>query len=60
MTPEQATAELKYRLAKYIILSLRDNGMAEQKHAEAVIQELCKKYHPFTYELEVHALWPNE
>ena len=34
MTDEQATAELKYRLAKYIILTLRDKGMVTQQVAE--------------------------
>lgn len=60
MTDEQATAEIKYRLAKYIILTLRDKGMVTQQVAELAIRDLCEQYHPFTYELEVHSLWPNE
>ena len=60
MTDEQATAELKYRLAKYIILTLRDKGMVTQQVAELAIRDLCEQDHPFTYELEVHSLWPNE
>ena len=49
MTDEQATAELKYRLAKYIILTLRDKGMVTQQVAELAIRDLCEQYHPFTY-----------
>ena len=33
MTDEQATAELKYRLAKYIILTLRDKGICSLREA---------------------------
>ena len=33
MTDSQAIAELKYRLAKYIILSLRDKGVVTQEVA---------------------------
>lgn len=60
MTDEQGMAELKYRLAKYIILSLRDNGTVTHQAAEQAVRDLCEFYHPFTYDLEVHALWPNE
>lgn len=60
MTDAQATAELKYRLAKYIILSLRDKGVVTQEVAAQSIRDLCEKYRPYTYELEVHSLWPNE
>ena len=60
MTGAQATAELKYRLAKYIILTLRDKGMVTRENAERSIRDLCQKYQPYTYELEVHSLWPNE
>lgn len=60
MTDSQAIAELKYRLAKYIILSLRDKGVVTQEVAARSICDLCQKYQPYTYELEVHSLWPNE
>ena len=60
MTDSQAIAELKYRLAKYIILSLRDKGVVTQEVAAWSIRDLCQKYQPYTYELEVHSLWPNE
>lgn len=60
MTDSQAKAELKYRLTKYIILSLRDKGVVTQEVAVESIRDLCQKYQPYTYELEVHSLWPNE
>lgn len=60
MTDSQAKAELRYRLAKYIILSFRDKGVVTQEVAARSIRDLCQKYQPYTYELEVHSLWPNE
>lgn len=46
MTDSQAKAELKYRLAKYIILSLRDKGVVTQEVAAESIRDLCQKYQP--------------
>ena len=43
MTDSQAIAELKYRLAKYIILCLRDKGVVTQEVAARSIRDLCQK-----------------
>lgn len=53
-------AELRYRLAKFILESLQQKGLVTQENAEYARKVLCEKYHPFTYCLEVDAPWPNE
>lgn len=60
MKPEQAQAELKYRLAKFVLQSLQQKGLVTQENAEHARKALCEKYHSFTYCLEVDAPWPNE
>lgn len=60
MKPEQAQAELKYRLAKFILQSLQQKGLIAQKDAEYARKALCEKYYPFTYCLEVDYPCPNE
>lgn len=56
MTDEQATAELKYRLAKYIILTLRDKGMVTQQVAELAIRDLCEQYHAMFFDRHMEHL----
>ena len=52
MTQKQAEAELKYRLAKYILLVLQDSGTITAEEMELARKKLCKKYQPFTRCLE--------
>lgn len=60
MKSELAQAELKYRLAKFILQSLQQKGLITQEDAEYARKALCEKYQPFTYCLEVDFPWPNE
>lgn len=60
MKTEQAQAELKYRLAKFILQSLQQKGLISHADAEFARKALCEKYHPFSYCLEVDYPWQNE
>lgn len=60
MKTEQVQAELKYRLAKFALQSLQRKGLISHAEAEFARKELCEKYHPFTYCLEVDYPWLNE
>lgn len=60
MKTESAQAELKYRLAKFILQSLQQKGLIIPTDAEFARRELCEKYQPFTYCLEVDYPWQNE
>lgn len=60
MKPQQAQAELKYRLAKFILQSLQQKGLITQADTEYARKSLCEIYQPFTYCLEVDYPWPNE
>lgn len=51
MKTEQAPAELKYRLAKYILQSLQQKGLISHADAEFARKALCEKYHPFSGQL---------
>jgi hypothetical protein len=53
MTEKQAEAEIRYRLARFLLFRL-------QEESEKARQALCKKYKPFTYTLEVDEPWSNE
>ena len=48
MTQKQAKAELKYRLAKYVLQVLLDAGTITTEEMELARKKLCKKYQPFT------------
>ena len=48
MTQKQAEAELKYRLAKYVLQVLLDAGTITAEEMELARKKLCKKYQPFT------------
>lgn len=58
MTQKQAEAELKYRLAKYILLVLQDAGTITAEEMELARKKLCIKYQPFTRCLEERIQWP--
>lgn len=58
MTQKQAESELKYRLAKYILLVLHDAGTITAEEMELARKKLCKKYQPFTRCLEEGIQWP--
>lgn len=60
MKTEQAQVELKYRLAKFVLQSLQQKGLITHAEAESARKELCEKYRPFTYCLEVDYPWQNE
>ena len=60
MKTEQAQAELKYRLAKFVLQSLQPKGLITHAEAESARKGLCEKYRPFTYCLEVDYPWQNE
>lgn len=58
MTQKQAEAELKYRLAKYILLVLQNAGTITAEEMELARKKFCKKYQPFTRCLEEGIQWP--
>ena len=60
MTEKQAEAEIRYRLARFILFRLKEDGGLTLEESEKVRRALCKKYKPFTYSLEVDEPWPNE
>lgn len=59
MTEKQAEAEIRYRLAKFLLFRLQGDGILNQEASEKARQALCKKYKPFTYALEVDEPWMN-
>ncbi|MBO7253644.1 MAG: hypothetical protein J6V25_13585 [Oscillospiraceae bacterium] len=58
MTQKQAEAELKYRLAKYVLQVLLDAGTITVEEMELARKKLCKKYQPFTRCLVEEIQWP--
>lgn len=60
MTKEQATAEMKYRLSKYILQVLIDADMITTAEAMTAKATLCEKYNPFTRCLEELDVWQTE
>ncbi|MBR6521063.1 MAG: hypothetical protein IKT47_00170 [Oscillospiraceae bacterium] len=51
MTEKQAEAEIRYRLAKFLLFRLQEENLLTPEESEKVRQALCKKYKPFTYSL---------
>ena len=47
MKTEAAQAELKYRLAKFVLQSLQQKGLTSHAEAESTRKGLCEKYRPF-------------
>ena len=59
MTEKQAEAEIRYRLAKFLLFRLQEENLLTPEDSEMTRQSLCKKYKPFTYALEVEEPWTN-
>ena len=60
MTKQQATAEMKYRLSKYILQVLLDGGQITEDEAIRAKAILLEKYNPFTRCLEEVDVWQTE
>lgn len=60
MTKEQATAEMRYRLAKYVLQVLLDAELITTEEAIKAKVALLEKYDPFTRCLEEVDVWRNE
>ena len=60
MTKKQATAELKYRLSKYILEILLDDGQITEEEAIWAKAILLERYDPFTRCLEEVDVWQTE
>ena len=59
MTETQAEAEIRYRLAKFLLFWLQEENLLTPEESEKVRKTLCKKYKPFTHSLEVDEPWMN-
>ena len=46
MTEKQAEAEIRYRLAKFLLFRLQEENLLTPDESEKVQQALCKKYKP--------------
>ena len=60
MTKEQSTAEMRYRLAKYVLQVLLDAELITPEEAIKAKAALLEKYNPFTRCLEEVDSWQNE
>lgn len=60
MTKQQATAEMKYRLSKYILQVLLDKEIITTEEAISTKQILLERYNPFTRCLEELDTWQTE
>ena len=60
MTKQQATAEMKYRLSKYILQVLLDKGIITTEEAIEGKRILLERYNPFTQCLEEVDVWQTE
>ena len=60
MTKEQATAEMKYRLGKYVLQVLLDVELITVEEAIKTKAMLLEKYDPFTRCLEEVDVWQSE
>lgn len=60
MTKEQSTAEMRYRLGKYVLQVLLDAELITTEEAIKAKAVLLEKYDPFTRCLEEADLWQNE
>ena len=49
MTEKQAEAEIRYRLAKFLLFRLQEENLLTPEKSEKAKQILCKRYKPFTY-----------
>ena len=60
MTKEQSTAEMRYRLSKYVLQVLLDAELITTEEAIKAKAALLEKYDPFTHCLEEVDSWQNE
>lgn len=60
MTKEKATAEMKYRLGKYVLQVLLDAELITEEEAIKTKAMLLEKYDPFTRCLEEVDVWQSE
>lgn len=60
MTKEQSTAEMRYRLGKYVLQVLLDAELITTEEAIKANVVLLEKYNPFTRCLEEADSWQNE
>ena len=60
MTKEKATAEMKYRLGKYVLQVLLDSELITVEEAIKTKAMLLEKYDPFTRCLEEVDVWQSE
>ena len=60
MTKEQSTAEMRYRLAKYVLQVLLDAELITTEEAIKTKATLLEKYEPVTRCLEEVDSWQNE
>ncbi len=60
MTKEKATAEMKYRLGKYVLQVLLDAELITVEEAIKTKAMLLEKYDPFTRCLEEVDIWQSE
>ena len=49
MTEKQVEAEIRYRLAKFLLFQLQEENLLTPEESEKVRQALYKTYKPFTY-----------
>ena len=57
MTKQQAVAEMKYQLSKYILQVLLDENLITVEEAIQAKGVLLEKYDPFTHCLEEVDVW---
>lgn len=60
MTKEQSTAEMRYRLGKYVLQVLLDAELITTEEAIKTKAVLLKKYDTFTRSLDEVDSWQNE
>ena len=60
MTKEKVTAEMKYRLSKYILQVLLDEKLITAEEAIQAKVVLLDKYNPYTRCLEEVDTWQSE
>ena len=60
MTQQQATAEMKYRLSKYVLQILINEKIITEADALSAKKVLLEKYDPFTRCLEEVDVWQTE
>ena len=59
MTKQQAVAEMKYQLSKYILQVLLDENLITVNEAIRAKRILLEKYNPFTRCLEEVDVWKS-